>query len=67
MKIFISSAQRNIPPPPVPYRETAGANLSATVLLLWVSALVDLSPVVPPREGVWCDISAKLLIAKEML
>lgn len=34
---------------------------------LGVSALVDLSPVVPPREGVWCDISAKLLIAKETL
>lgn len=54
---------------PAPHRETAGDNLSTTLLLLPVSALADLSPVLFStfREGIWCDISAKLLILNEML
>lgn len=68
-KLKYSSPQHRQISPLLPalYRETAGANLSTMVLLLRVSALVDLSPVVPPREGVWCDIPTKLLIVKEML
>lgn len=49
---------------PAPRRETAGASLSTTLLLLPVSALSDFST---SKEGVWCDISAKLVILKEML
>lgn len=54
---------------PAPCRKIAGANLSATFLLLPVSALADLSPIFFStfRQGVWCDMSAKLLIPNEML
>lgn len=54
---------------PAPRREAAGANLPTTLLLSLVSALAGLSPASfsTSWEGFWCEISAKLLIPKEML